>query len=100
MEEKIEFSGRIRLRDTGGYLMIPKEKMKELSIGPGSVIEITIKNCPTKDGDYTISNTIQVDGGFYLRKLDLKMIGVVDSDGNIIKTPQVNAIIVAKWSLR
>jgi bifunctional DNA-binding transcriptional regulator/antitoxin component of YhaV-PrlF toxin-antitoxin module len=63
------------MRSTGAYLMIPKDTMKSMGIGPGNVVEVSVTGVETKDGTYTISNTIQVDGGFYLRKLDLRIIG-------------------------
>jgi len=49
------------MRSTGAYLMIPKDTMKSMGIGPGNVVEVSVTGVETKDGTY--------------RKLDLRIIG-------------------------
>jgi len=79
--KSVEFDGKIRLREVGGYLNIPKDVMKELNAKTGDKAFVKFLNCPTNSGTWSIGTTIQKPPSIYLRKLDLEMIGLVSGKG-------------------
>lgn len=83
MDKLIEFE-KIRFKEPGAYVSIPKNIMEEMKLEVGKVIKITFVNCLTYNGEYDVVNTIQRPSTIYLRKLDLRMIGLTDKKGNLM----------------
>ena len=71
---------RIRLRKTGGYLIIPNK----FKVKGGDVVEVIFFGVPTKSGSYTITTTVQTPPSVYLRKLDLRCMGILDDCDRVI----------------